>query len=54
MDYFEPMRTRRAELAERPAEIEAILLDGAVRAKALALPILEACREAAGLGPRRG
>ncbi|MFK7894192.1 MAG: tryptophan--tRNA ligase [Myxococcota bacterium] len=53
MDYFEPMRARRAELAERPKEVEAILLDGAQRAKALAMPILETCREAAGLGPVR-
>jgi tryptophanyl-tRNA synthetase len=53
MDYFEPMRTRRAELAERPDEVEAILRAGAVRARALATPILEACRDAAGLGPRQ-
>lgn len=51
MDYFEPMRERRAELEEKPDEIEAILRAGAVRAKALATPVLEACREAAGLGP---
>jgi tryptophanyl-tRNA synthetase len=51
MDYFEPMRARRAALEARPDEIEAILRDGALRARALATPILEACREAAGLGP---
>ncbi len=53
MDYFEPMRARRAALAEKPDEIEAILRRGALRAKRLAQPILEACREAAGLGPAR-
>ena len=54
MDHFEPMRTRRAELEEKPDEIEAILRRGAERARALATPVLEACREAAGLGvPRR-
>jgi tryptophanyl-tRNA synthetase len=51
MDYFEPMRARRAELAEKPDEVEAILRRGAERARALAMPVLEACRDAAGLGP---
>jgi tryptophanyl-tRNA synthetase len=51
MDYFEPMRARRAELEAKPDEVEAILRAGAVRAKALATPVLEACRDAAGLGP---
>ncbi len=53
MDYFEPMRARRAELEEKPEEIEAILRVGAGRARELAMPILEACRSAAGLGPPR-
>jgi tryptophanyl-tRNA synthetase len=51
MDYFEPMRARRAELVEKPDEIEEILRVGAGRARALAMPVLEACRDAAGLGP---
>jgi len=51
MDYFEPMRTRRAALEEKPEEVETILRDGAERARALATPVLEACRGAAGLGP---
>jgi tryptophanyl-tRNA synthetase len=51
LDYFEPMRARRAELEARPDEVEAILRDGAARARAFATPVLEACREAAGLGP---
>jgi tryptophanyl-tRNA synthetase len=54
MDYFEPMRARRAEFEQKPDEVEAILRTGAERARALAMPVLEACREAAGLGvPRR-
>ena len=51
MDYFEPMRARRAELEHKPDEIEAILRLGAERARELATPVLEACRDAAGLGP---
>jgi tryptophanyl-tRNA synthetase len=54
MDYFEPMRARRAELEEKPDEVEAILCEGAERARALATPVLEAVREAAGLGVPRG
>ena len=53
MDYFEPMRARRAAYEEKPDEVEAILCAGAARARALAEPVLEACREAAGLGPPR-
>jgi tryptophanyl-tRNA synthetase len=53
MDFFEPMRSRRAELEEKPEEVEAILRAGAVRARELATPTLEACREAAGLGALR-
>ena len=51
MDYFEPMRARRTELEGRPEEVEAILRDGVARARALAMPVLERCRAAAGLGP---
>jgi tryptophanyl-tRNA synthetase len=53
MDYFEPMRARRRELEEKPEEIESILRIGAGRARELAMPVLEACRIAAGLGPVR-
>lgn len=51
MDYFGPMRARRAELAAHPDDVEAVLADGAARARALAAPVLAAAREAAGLGP---
>ncbi|MBW2495985.1 MAG: tryptophan--tRNA ligase [Deltaproteobacteria bacterium] len=54
LDYFGPMRERRAELEQKPQEVEAILRRGAERARALAMPILEAVRDAAGLGVPRG
>ncbi len=50
LDYFAPMRARRADYEKRPAVVEEILARGAERARALALPVLSACREAAGLG----
>ena len=50
LDYFEPMRERRADFEKRPDEVEDILRDGADRARAIATPVLDACREAAGLG----
>ena len=50
---FAPMRERRAALAERPRDVEDVLADGARRARAIARPVLDACREAAGLGGRR-
>lgn len=54
MDHFEPMRARRAEYEAKPGAVEEILRDGVARARALAEPVLDACREAAGLGvPKR-
>jgi len=53
MDYFEPMRQRRAELEGKPAEVEAILRRGAERAGALATPVMEQVRQAAGIGAPR-
>lgn len=47
---FEAMRERRADLEARPDDVEDVLADGARRARALARPVLDACREAAGLG----
>ncbi|UCE85475.1 MAG: tryptophan--tRNA ligase [Deltaproteobacteria bacterium] len=49
--YFEPMRARRAEFEKRPDDVEAILADGAQRARATAEPVMAAARAAAGLGP---
>jgi tryptophanyl-tRNA synthetase len=50
---FAPMRERREALAARPDEVEDVLADGARRARAIARPVLDACREAAGLGGTR-
>lgn len=44
-----PMRARYAELMARPAELEAILMAGAAKARAQAMPLLAALREAVGL-----
>jgi tryptophanyl-tRNA synthetase len=44
-----PMRTRYDELIARPAEIEAILREGATKARRVATPLLEALRNAVGL-----
>jgi len=53
LDHFGPMRERRAHFEARPDEVEEILRRGAERARAIAEPVLDACREAAGLGPAR-
>ena len=50
LDYFGPMRERRDYYAARPDDVEEILRQGATRARAIASPVLERCREAAGLG----
>lgn len=50
LEYFEPMRERRAEFALRPDDVMDILAAGAVKARSLAAPVLESCRRAAGLG----
>jgi len=50
LDFFGPMRERRADLEARVEEVEDVLEDGARRARMLAEPVLAAAREAAGLG----
>lgn len=50
LDYFGPMRERRAMYVERPDDVEDILADGARRAREIAGPVLEAARSASGLG----
>lgn len=50
MEHFGPMRERRETLEARPEEVEEILAAGAEKARALAAPIMDAVREAAGLG----
>ena len=46
-----PMRTRYQALLQDPAALEAILLAGAVKARALALPFMRELRQAVGLRP---
>ncbi len=50
MEHFTPIRERREELAKRPDQVRDVLVAGAKRARELSAPILEAAREAAGLG----
>ena len=47
--YFEPFRHRRAELENDPGYVEAVLKDGAERARAEAAKTLSAARRAVGL-----
>ena len=51
LDFFGPMREKRAELSKRPGDVEDVLQSGAQKARALAAPALEAARVAAGTGP---
>ncbi len=44
-----PMRARYDELIAKPVEIEAILREGAIKARKVATPLLEALRHAVGL-----
>ncbi len=48
-EHFAAARARRAELAARPDEVNAILRDGAQRARAVAAGVLERARRACGL-----
>jgi tryptophanyl-tRNA synthetase len=51
--YFAPMREHRVELAQQKGLVEDVLADGVRRARALASPVFEAAREAAGVGRPR-
>jgi tryptophanyl-tRNA synthetase len=53
LDYFAPMRERRLNYEARPEDVEQILKRGAVKAREIASPVLEACRSASGLGAIR-
>lgn len=46
---FGPARQRRQELLAQPGEVEAVLQDGARRARELASPVMDAIRQAVGL-----
>jgi tryptophanyl-tRNA synthetase len=48
-EHFAPMRARRAELASDPAQVEAVLKDGAERARAVASGVLKRARRACGI-----
>jgi len=50
LDHFGSMRERREHFAARPDDVEDILRRGAERAREIGRPVLQACREAAGLG----
>jgi tryptophanyl-tRNA synthetase len=50
---FAPMRARRELLAQQKGLVEDVLADGVKRARALATPVFEAAREAAGVGRAR-
>ncbi|RIL00288.1 MAG: tryptophan--tRNA ligase [Proteobacteria bacterium] len=48
--HFAPLRERRAQWEQRGHDVEDVLRDGARRAREIARPVLEAARDAAGLG----
>ena len=48
-EHFAPLRARREELAAHPDQVEAILRDGAARARKTARETLQAARRAVGL-----
>ena len=50
LEFFSEMRQRREQFESRPDDVEAILRQGAEKARAMAAPVLEGCRLAAGLG----
>ncbi|MDD5327247.1 MAG: tryptophan--tRNA ligase [Phycisphaerae bacterium] len=50
MEYFQPYRQKRTELENNVDYVREVLADGAERAKAVAVKILEQARQAAGLG----
>ena len=52
-EFFGPMRERYQELMARPDEVEDALSTGVAKARALSAPVIEAAREAAGVGAIR-
>src|SRR5437763_5771527 len=48
-NYFAAARTRRAELAANLDHVEAVLRDGAIRARAVASVVIKRARQASGL-----
>ena len=54
IEFVRPLQERYAELEQDPGEVARIIADGAARAQALAAPVVERARAAAGLLPRAG
>jgi tryptophanyl-tRNA synthetase len=54
IDYFKPFRQKRAELEHNTDYVKEVLSDGARRARAVAIEILAAARNAVGLGAYYG
>jgi tryptophanyl-tRNA synthetase len=54
LEHFGPMRERREALAARPDDVEDVLRAGAKKARALAAPVIDAARAAAGVGAPPG
>jgi tryptophanyl-tRNA synthetase len=52
-EYFAPMRERRAGIEADPEMVEAVLRDGAERARAISGCVVDRVRKAVGLGPMR-
>jgi tryptophanyl-tRNA synthetase len=52
-EFLAPFQDKYRHYQAQPAEVEAILADGATRARALALPVLEKARAATGLAHGR-
>ncbi|MFA5239438.1 MAG: tryptophan--tRNA ligase, partial [Phycisphaerae bacterium] len=50
MEYFQPFRQKRTELENNVDYVREVLADGAGRAKAVAVEVLEQARKAVGLG----
>ncbi len=54
VEYLAPVRLRYADLRADEAALEAILADGAARARAIAAPTLAEVRERMGVGAGAG
>ena len=48
-EFFAPQRTRRAEILADPCLVESVLAEGAVKARAIADPVMRRVRKAVGL-----
>jgi tryptophanyl-tRNA synthetase len=53
VEFFRPMRERRAELAADPAVVEETLARGAAKVRPLLASTVDEVRAAVGIGPRR-